>query len=561
MLFKTIKKICHYYPRTAWITSRPWEHFGNGYLVLTDNDVSGLHEVFNKKNLITALFLCFYLVCSWLLLYPLWILEYLPLADLPDHAGQIKIIKDFDLYKDEYTINWWTPYLMGYVVTLCLSYIFGLLTSIKILLSICLLAIPLAFSLQLKLLNANRFLVFAAFPAAYTFSFYWGFLNFIVATPIAFMALNFLIWSSKKTFNVKLILLSGLVSFIVFFSHALAWGTVAVLSFFIFLQNHTIKSSVKRCIGFFSILPLVFIWLSSTNKSESTIELGYYLEHYLNVVSGQVSYILEQFNIRTDNDQHVFRLKEMFSFAIGKGAALDFVVISIYLLIWPIFIGAAIKKRFVNWLPLLVVISLFMLVPYWFLNTAYIYQRFAAFLFPASFFLFASSKIEFELKWNKILACFLTASLVLLLLSDTRRNFSSFKENDESFDSVINSIEPNKMVLTLILDSNSKFKFTPPYLHFGSWYQATKNGQALNNFSFDVDAKHVPVKYAKEAWPLPPIWNTKTFDWKKHNGWRYDYFLVRSYTVPPQSLFKGSGDSVRLVARHGVWYAYQNTRH
>jgi hypothetical protein len=54
--------------------------------------------------------------------------------------------------------------------------------------------------------------------------------------------------------------------------------------------------------------------------------------------------------------------------------------------------------------------------------------------------------------------------------------FDGFKKDNEEFSRTLDEMESGKAVLTLIFDHDSTFKFTPPYLHFGSWYQSVKGG-------------------------------------------------------------------------------------
>ena len=68
-----------------------------------------------------------FLVAIALALVPLWLVETLPLADLPQHAAQIAMLRDFESsphgYDEVFVLNWVTPYLLGYGLTIGEGYI------------------------------------------------------------------------------------------------------------------------------------------------------------------------------------------------------------------------------------------------------------------------------------------------------------------------------------------------------------------------------------------------------------------------------------------------------
>jgi hypothetical protein len=58
---------------------------------------------------------------------------------------------------------------------------------------------------------------------------------------------------------------------------------------------------------------------------------------------------------------------------------------------------------------------------------------------------------------------------------------------------------------------------------------------------------------------VPDTWLPDNFDWVKHEGARYDYFLVRSDKLKDY-LFVGGGGRVVLEARQGSWLLYKNNK-
>ena len=96
-----------------------------------------------------------------------------------------------------------------------------------------------------------------------------------------------------------------------------------------------------------------------------------------------------------------------------------------------------------------------------------------------------------------------------------------------------------------------------PYLHVGCWYQVERGGIA--DFSF---AEFFPNRFRYKPGMDPPLpynfeWTPDAFVWAEHGGALYDYFLVRGTTLDP---FKGATTRIELVARHGEWAVYHQTR-
>ena len=71
-----------------------------------------------------------------LMIAPLWFGQYLPMVDLPQHAAQIAALKQIwagnPLFTDVFEINWFTPYLLGYMALYVLSLAMPITVATKI---------------------------------------------------------------------------------------------------------------------------------------------------------------------------------------------------------------------------------------------------------------------------------------------------------------------------------------------------------------------------------------------------------------------------------------------
>jgi hypothetical protein len=138
----------------------------------------------------------------------------------------------------------------------------SVVTAIKVTLGLCLLAVPLATAFLLRALGANRYLLWIAFPIAQSFSFYWGFLNYIVATPLAIALFAFSIGHARQPLTPKRFVAAAALSLALFLTHALAWAFAMAVAVAIVVAETSWSAAARRVSAFFVILPLVGVWAS-----------------------------------------------------------------------------------------------------------------------------------------------------------------------------------------------------------------------------------------------------------------------------------------------------------
>lgn len=499
--------------------------------------------------------------CGFLVL-PLWLLDFLPLGDLPDHAGQIQVILNYENYQDDYRINWFTPYLVAYAITIFFGQIFSVATSIKIVLSLSVLSFPVGAYLLIRQLKGNRYCSLICIPAGYSFAFFWGFYSFIVGSALSVYFFVFVLAYARNKTTFKWYLAAFLLSLLLFFSHFMVWAiAISVTPLIIFMYNG-VKPTVDKWTAFLLIAPIAAYWLSisgSYGNASAPVAEGHHVEEALNSIGREIDNVVRAFNERTEKGEHIPRAKELFSLAIGRGRMLDYTVLTVCLLVWPLFLGARLSRDIRRWLPLLYCFAMFMVVPYALLNTYYVYYRFAVFLLPFSLFIYQNREplednSSTSLNWYGLVGSVTGFVAIYLILASNYSLFSSFKENDKNFSEILGDMKSGKMVQSLIFDADSRFAFSPAYLHFGSWYQAEKGGEVIFSFTHAENAFGVPVRYRHKTWAWPSAWNASEFNWRKHSGRKYDYFLVRS-DRPRDYLFPVSAE-IALIAKQGTWYLY-----
>ncbi len=496
-----------------------------------------------------------------LLIMPLWVVTYLPFGDIADHASQINSILNLDKLEDEYKVNWFTPYLFTYCLTIAFSQIFGVVYAIKVILSISLVAFPFITYKIVKALDGDEKWAIPSIVVGYSFVLFWGFYSFTVSSVVGMCFILATIHYSRKPLSWINYAVFALFSTFLFFSHALAWAFVMGFSCLVVFCFNNLKDTIKKASAFFMVLPVVVMWASGTHTDPNAPKVpeGQMLAHIFSRFNFHFGYILDQFNERTEKGVHQIRLMQFFSFAIGKNQLSDYVAMGAFLAFAPLFYGAKITRNWKRWLPFLYTFSAFMIIPYWLFDTAYVNERFSLFAFLSLLFAYEKRAPEANpdnlfSKRNAFLV--LTICVAFLVLNSHLKTISAFKQNDQDFKKILSKMEENKRVMSLIYDNAPHLPFTPAFQHYGKWYAAVKPGQVNYSFSIDPSMWHfTPLRYLGPDRPILHPWKPQTFSWRRHKGEIYDYFLVRN-SERMDHLFARSRNEVVFIAQEGKWLLY-----
>jgi hypothetical protein len=191
------------------------------------------------------------------------------------------------------------------------------------------------------------------------------------------------------------------------------------------------------------------------------------------------------------------------------------------------------------------------------MTTAFLYERFALFLLPFYVLMFVPAEQPVAALGG--LAIFTLAAVPIITLAMTASRawqFHRFDEESRDFKPIMDAMPPQQRVLSMMLDKRSLAAGNPyAYLHFPCWYQAEKHGFVDSNF-----AQMLPqiVRFKPgEAWiQLPFEWKPYRFDWVRHHGEHYDYFVLRSEKrLFPR--FVGQPCEIELVTTSGPWALYR----
>ena len=466
---------------------------------------------------------------------PLWLVHYLPMVDLPGHAAVITALRELaagnSMFTEDFESNWFMPYLLGYGLLYTLSSFMPMAVAAKLIVSVAIVLTPILTGALLREVGADERWKWLAIPGSYSFAFYWGFLSFVVAIPVGLiLMIQTVRFDRRPTFRAGLLVAS--LALFAFFSHILVMGFVCMcaLTYIAGSRYRDLKGLVLRFLPYTAPLPLIAVWFSVTSQSVEDAQ------------DSSVTY-----------GPLVLRLFYLYGQPSGLEHTSGFVVVmGLSILLLPVLCGSRVASRPARWLPLVVGLLAFFIVPAVAFRTAFLYERLGAFLVPLWLMAWdpPAAKPRLSLDWVAIV-------VVAVWVATNTWRFAVFSTETRHFDAILDVMEPGKRTASMVVDDSSPMFWTPVYLHFPSWYQATKQGIVDFNFAdFQMVVRRTNSHTPRIVESL--AWRPTLFDWDSHGGSSYEYFLIRAESDIAALIFKDKHASVALVARSGGWRLYRN---
>jgi hypothetical protein len=156
----------------------------------------------------------------------------------------------------------------------------------------------------------------------------------------------------------------------------------------------------------------------------------------------------------------------------------------------------------------------------------------------------------------------LVAAVLVFQLGQTLSAFLRFRAESAGLAAVLADTEPGENLAGLIFDRTSaSWPGMPVYLHAPAYYQVEKGGRILFSFAelFQTSARFRPGKSWDDLLREWNDWNPQFFDYGRHGG-RFRYFLVRG--GPREVLAAFGGDPKRLGLKGkmaGEWWLFERT--
>lgn len=475
-------------------------------------------------------------LCCGLSLVLIWAFEFLPMVDLPQHVAQLTIwLRWHDPsfgYQEHLESTWTLPYLFANTLAYLLGLVLPPLVASKVLISAAILGFSVACRQLLRLTGGNPWWTFLVFPSAFAFSFFWGFFNFLVATPLVFL---FLVTAWRYAATPTRTLAWQIFVFIqvMFIGHALLFGLCGLIAaLLVSLRAPNLRSALGRLLPLAAALPGVITWIVVLRRDEVQAKRDI---------------------IWTDG---VVRPLELVSQIVGMPLAKLPFLVGALLLCLPFALGARLSRQAFRWAPFWIVVGLYFLVPINALGTAELFGRFAAFVLPTWLMALEwQPGKERSPRLGRAIPVAVAVAWLLYLCS----LFAGFEREMVGAKKIIAEMAPNRRVLYLPGEPRlSAFVPYPVFLHSGHWYQVASGGMV--DFSF---AEFFQFRFRYRPEHQPPLpghfhWDPWPWTFAEHGGTAFDYFLVHSVRDRGPEMFAHTqAPPIVLEAHEGDWWLYR----
>lgn len=479
-----------------------------------------------------------FLLCCAAGLWIIWSVKYPPMVDVPQHAVQISVLKNYSDpsygFGSQFHIHWFSPYVFAYLAAGFFALFFSVLTSMKIVVSISMLLFPISLVYLIRELEGDRWWALAGVPIFFGFSFIWGLFNFLLAISIGIFCIARTIRFSIRP-SIKNGVIMSLLLLFSFFCHGIVFGMCFIITGLILLSFPApFVSFFQKMLPLFISGCIVVIWYllpqSSAPGFDSYIEWAQFGWHRIK----EIPVLL--FSIQFDFEASRSCNALLIAILIGVGG---------------------LRKKLRYYLPLVASLLLYNFGPHHAFGHSLIYTRLAIFVFICALLPLKATQSPKRLMASHALI----VVVILFWLSILSSRFKGFDQDARDFDLLISKMEKNKSVMALTYDRGSKSIPGEVFYHFVAWYQVEKGGAIGYSIAYlyNVIAQYKP---GRELLPLDKagaIWSNPTFmNWQDFGG--FDYYVVRSVTDKPLSYFQESPERVKLVVKKGNWKLYQQIR-
>jgi hypothetical protein len=472
-----------------------------------------------------------------------WLAPRPPMGDLPQHAGQVALLHDLltgtSRWSDIVHISYFTPYVLGYSIAVALSFLLPVVTAIKVLLTLTYWAFVAAAVALRRELGGDPRLDWMLPPVFFGFSFYYGFLNFLVAAPVGLL---FLLLAKRyaeqraagrggRGAAVRLVALGLLL----YYSHGLtfAFGVVTGACMAV------VKVERRRAIG--ALIPYAVLGLVAVTYAVA-----------LHLHDPQIAHGRSRTHFQWAGGHRAFDFLAYVMATRSRDVALFGAV-----LLWiaaPWALGCRPSRDRVALVPLAAVVAFWLFVPSSAAEIDYIYQRFSLFLIPAYAVAFRAPQADPSPARARAVhggLALLCAALIAAVAIRQRR----FADESGSFEAVLAAAEPGERALGMVFDANSPATdFVWAYHAYPLWYQADRKGFVDFNFAY---CHPEVVRFRPERTPPMKEDVGGTLKWHEMNASIYRYFFVRHTKPLPADLFENDQCEVGLVRAEGGWALYE----
>lgn len=494
-------------------------------------------------------------VSIYVVAYPLTVVRYPPITDLPFQGASIAILRHyFDPswhFREQFSLQllqvpYWTMFGLGAFFSLFMSIVWATKLATIVLLGL----VPAGLSVMFHGMRKSPLLGLLGLALIWNTLTHWGFISFMGAIGLMAMVMGLTLLvvdrpTRARQVNLAIALLFVFATHIFRFPFAIAAvvGTALVM----------VPATRRFRPILLPLLPavgLLVIWLLVRTKELSTQGMDPIRPHFDRMA--EIPRLL--FNGFLGPEEHALAFRTAWIFgAVGLACLM----------------GLGAERRWRWWTRrdwwwvvgshvavgsvALVFFGMYLSMPMEIRLWWYVYPReLVAALFVA-LGLFPDlprlSLLKFSLLGG---VAYATASQAFLVA----KNYAAFELVTEDFDRIIREIPKAPKLGYMVFDHFGSNRTTTPFIHLPAWVQATRGGWLSFHF---VVWDHNPFRYREGSPSVPPAtplrfeWTPERFDIGTR-GKFFDWFLVRSGVSPESRLQVDS--SIKLVDHVGTWWLF-----
>jgi hypothetical protein len=469
-----------------------------------------------------------------------WLVPRPPMADLPQHAGQIALLRDLlfgaSKWQSLVYVNWFTPYLAGYGPALLLSLVMPVLAALKLLLTVAYLGFVWACIALRRALDGDERLDWLFIPSFFGIVYAAGLYTFMVAAPLGVLfVLLALRYARSPSLSAGLLLFAA--DLALFFAHGLVFLFAnAIGGVLLLLKVRRFGRLVVTAVPYLGVGVLVVAYSLARLRFENAPS-GDPWSFYGGWDGLRLSLPYLWAGWSTE-DPHNWLFALLFAAQLAA----------------PVLLRSRLNRGDAL-VPFLVTLLIWIAVPLRAQATGTIYLRFILFLLPFYALLFAPRQdVGMARRLVLPLVCW------VFLAVHTERLLAFAKES-APFEEVLAAAAPDNRALGVVFDATSKTGSELGYMHWPAWYQVERRGFVDFNFAVFLPQivryrpDRIPRRFGQEDWAQNPAGG---FDWQRDGASAYRYFFVRRVGALPESFFPAGQCRPALIKSSGDWSLYEN---
>lgn len=489
---------------------------------------------------------------------PLWLPEYLPFLDIPQHLMTIAVMHHLDDpefgFAAYYTVEAGsTQYLLYYLTCDLLSNVAGVDVASRIFITLYLVALPWSVLLFLRAFGRIEAAALLAFPLAYNKFLFMGFINYVFALPFFFAGLGLAkrALDSERTCRWRQAGLAVL-AVVLFYSHLQVFILyVGALGLFGLMHWRGPLRLVTQLLHLTPALSLFAWWAFASDGLAGGEAWDAQVSHRYAALTGSLwEPLATTLKDAPERLMAVYRdsSDELLTVAVLSG-------ILILLLLRRS--GRSLEDHAPEVLTLFVV-GFYLAVPS---SYKWIWPVNWRFLPVAAILALAWGRRDLGPGARSVLTIAF-AAIAAWSISVHARHFRAFDEEAKEFAPILEEVEPGARVMSLIFDSTSSVIQGPAYLHFGQYHPLRQGGVSVYSFA---EAPQSPIRFRLQRHGGPPPTPLRS-EWKPHEfRWGtdarfYDYFLVRGNRPGWFHRARFPRAEVKKVVESGKWVLYRYDR-